>query len=130
MSKVETKTETYAVEFSFDTLEIIGVIDGRIFIVGWAVQGEEDSEDIDMVKCLVAIDRTLLHISLDHWINDKERLCSLWGHFCGVMGRISSETFDKLEGNYSIYDHELESLVQVDAYEVHHTDMETDMEHG
>lgn len=125
------ETEIDEVNFSFDELDIIGVMDGRVFVVGWylkEVEGKED--DCEFVKCLLAFDRHLFHIALDHWLNDKERLCELWGHFCGVMGRIICTNFTKLKGEFFIHDVETEKDVDIEAFQINYVEPGCDMEHG
>ena len=123
------------VSFSFDELKILGMIGPDIFIEGWYFKEIEESDDCELVKCIVIIDRPLFHVALDNWLNDKKRLCELHNHFCGVGGRISCTSFTKLDSKYSIidsFDEEKEDVVyiEVDAFKIDYIEQECDMEHG
>jgi len=116
--------------FSFDDLHVIGVMYNKVFVEGWYFNDSENIDDSELIKCLLAFDKPLFHIALDHWINNKEQKCESYGHFCGVGGRVICTSFNKIEEEFSIYDGTLEKEVPIEAFEINYVEQNCDMEHG
>lgn len=106
--------KTIEVSYSFDCIDILGVIGEDVFLIG-TPDFEHD--------CVIQISRHLFKESLDYWLNDKKEYCEHWGHFCGVMGSIRSLDCEEL-GKKEV-DGKLLKLYKVIAI-----DSDTDMEHG
>lgn len=106
--------KTIEVSYSFECLEIIGVVGEDVFLRG-ALDFEQD--------CLIQISRRLFMESMEYWLDDKKDYCERYDHFCGVMGSIRS------------LDCEKNGKIEVDGkllrvYKVNAIDSDTDMEHG
>ena len=106
--------KTIEVSYSFDCLEILGVVGEDVFL-----RGIPDFEQ----DCVVQISRQLFKESLDYFLNDKKDYCERYDHFCGVMGSIRSLDCEKM-GKIEVEG----KLLKV--YKVNAIDSDTDMEHG
>lgn len=108
------KFKTIEVSYSFDCVDILGVLGGDVFL-----RGTPDFEH----DCVVQISRELFKESLDYYLNDKKDYCERYNHFCGVMGSIRSldcERMGKIEVDGKL----------LRVYKVNAIDPDTDMEHG
>lgn len=105
---------TGTVSYSFDDLEILGVVGENVYIRGDYNQGK---------TCIVRISRSLFVDSLNYWLNDKKRHCEKWNEFCGVMGRISATEFIEVKET-------ILNVFKAKAFHVSAIDTDTDMEHG
>lgn len=109
-----------SVYFSYDELNIIGVLNQNVYVQGYYY----DEPETFRVDCLLKLDMSLFKSTLDLWLKDKKEYCERWKEFCGVMGSIASKDFSILDEEMTYYDKVLR-VISVNSIED-----TCDMEHG
>jgi hypothetical protein len=72
--------EDYTIYFDPSTDKVLGVFDKLVH-----VEGRLLSEDSDEDVVLIIPKKEYLRV-WSNWLSDKQRMCGLWKHYCGVMG--------------------------------------------
>ena len=101
--------ESISVEFSFDGLDILGVLHGYVFVRGdlWPQNDEpvvyppgqsETSHTlgvgcVDLVDIHILMKPRLFKRALVLWLRDKKNICLAYRHLCGRMGSIRATVF-------------------------------------
>lgn len=109
--------EIAEVDYSFDDLNILGVIGKDVFLRG-RYNFEQD--------CVIQIPRQLFKKSLDYWLDDKKDYCERYDHFCGMMGSIRPLDFQEM-GTMVVDEDEPKELK---VFKFNSIEDFTDMEHG
>ena len=107
-------SETTFLAYSFDDLNILGVIGKDVFLRG-RYNFEQD--------CVIQIPRQLFKKSVDHWLDDKKDYCERYDHFCGMMGSIRPIDYQEM-GTIVVDEDELK------VFKFNSIEDFTDMEHG
>lgn len=114
-----------SIEFSYDSLEILGVQGNRVYVKGNYWRDDEPG------VCVLVISRRLFERTLKMWLDAKKSTCEHYGHFCGVMGSLRASRYKERTGKARCF---LTSgsgeRVLVRTFAVTGFDPEVDMEHG
>ena len=94
MKDMENEIEKTIVGFSFDKLNVLGIVGNYVFIEG--ITNFYDD------KCVIKMKKSLFNQTMKLWMKDKQDYCERFGYFCGVN---HTETTDYDEsGEIEIYD--------------------------
>lgn len=69
------KTETFDLTFSFDDLNVLGVVGNNIHL---SVSDEGNND------CVLSLTREQFVKAMNNWLDRKAQFWDNWGHYCGV----------------------------------------------
>jgi len=119
--------------------EVIGVLKGKVAVIAnsFKVISEEPFNSKD-VPSILLMSKELYLKSVAGWIDAKEEICEVYGHYCGVMGYTHPTKYEILKekmklNDYSDYDEDTNPNPKVVSHlliEVEEFDDYFDFEHG
>lgn len=128
-------TDTSVISIMIDPSqeEIIGVVDGHLYLKTIYQKNDEDFFDYDDL-CVAIISKELYAKMFNLWLDAKQQYCTSWGSFCGVGGFFYSKELKYLSTmtittEWNAKTKDLDTKI-VPVFEIIEMDMRCDMEHG